>query len=255
MAVLLGRLITWSLPAFETPRTTVAPPTAAALWLRDHVPVTSTIFVDGSMQPWVKYFAPRHARVIVRSTSETVSHPAAANGWYVSMGQPPREGAIPFLRPRNRTWNIVTKRGFEAFIQSTGEVVGFGEGWYNVEDDGVSTWRWSARRAVIRFGPMNDDRELRLQFHVPVHVHKKPVSVTFTLNGEPLDTIVAQPDNDVRYVIPRRLDRANELVIELSDSFVPSRVGAIGDDRDLGMMLRSWTWRRAETPALQRNTP
>jgi hypothetical protein len=207
------------------------------------------------MQPWVKYFAPSHSRVVVRSTSETVSHPAAANGWYVALGQPPSEGAIAFLRPRNRTWNIVTKRGFEAFIQPTGEVVGFGEGWYNVEDDGVSTWRWSARRAVIRFGPMHENRELRLQFHVPVHVHKRPVRVTFTLNGEPLGTIAAQADNEVRYVIRGRVDRVSELVIELSESFVPAREGAIGDDRDLGLMLRSWTWRRIETRAIQRTTP
>ena len=252
MAVLLGRLITWALPAFETPRTTLAPPTAAALWLRDHVPVTSTIFVDGSMQPWVNYFAPNHPRVVVRSTSETVSHPAAANGWYVALGQPPAEGARTFLRPRNRTWNIVTKRGFEAFVQPTGEVVGFGEGWYNVEDDGVTTWRWSAKRAVLRFGPTHEERELRLEFHAPVHVHRKPVRVTFTLNGELLGTIVARTDNDVRYVIRGRPDRVSTLVIELSDAFVPSLQGASGDDRELGLMLRSWTWRRIETPALRK---
>lgn len=249
VTVLLGRLITWGLPAFETPRRTLAPPTAAALWLRDHVPVTSTIFVDGSMQPWTKYFAPHHPRVVVTTTSQTVSHPAAVNGWYVALGPPPAEGARAFLRPRNRTWNIVTKRGFEAFVQPTGEVVGLGEGWYNVEDDGISTWRWSARRATIRFAPMHEPRELRLDFHVPVHVHTKPVRVTFTLNGETLGTIVARADNEVRYVIRGRPDRVSTLVIELSDAFVPARHGASGDDRELGLMLRSWTWRRIDSPA------
>ena len=248
MTVLLGRLITWGLPAFETPRKSLAPPTAAATWLRDHVSVASTLFVDGSAQPWMTYLAPHHRRVVVRTTAEMLAHPAAVNGWYIAVAQPPAEGAIPFLRPRNRTWNIVTKRGFEAFVQPTREVVGFGDGWYNVEDDGVSTWRWSARRAVIRFGPATDDRELHLQFHVPVHVRKQPVSVTFTLDGATLGSIVAQADNEVRYVIPGN-GKARDLVIELSDAFVPSQFGAAGDDRELGLMLRSWTWRRIDAAA------
>jgi hypothetical protein len=251
VAMLLGRLITWGLPAFENPRKTLAPPTAAASWLRDHVPTTATLFVDGSAQPWMTYFTPHHRRVVVRTTAEMLAHPAAVHGWYIALTPPPAEGAIVFLRPRNRTWNIVTKRGFEAFVQPTREAVGFGDGWYNLEDDGVSTWRWSARRAVIRFGPTMDDRELRLQFHVPVHVQKYPVRVTFTLDGDLLGTIVAQADNEVRYVIPGN-GKVRNLIIQLSDAFVPSQQGASGDDRELGLMLRSWTWRRIETPALPR---
>jgi hypothetical protein len=247
MTVLLGRLITWGLPAFENPRKTLAPPTAAALWLRDHVPTTSTLFVDGSAQPWMTYFTPHHRRVVVRTTAEMLAHPSALNGWYIALAPPPAEGAVVFLRPRNRTWNIVTKRGFEAYVQATGEVVGMGDGWYNLEDDGVSTWRWSARRAAIRFGPATDDRELRMQFHVPVHVHKQPVHVTFTLDGKPLGAIVAQADNEVRYVIPGN-GRVRNLVIELSDAFIPAQSGASDDRRELGLMLRSWTWRRIARP-------
>jgi hypothetical protein len=250
VAVLLGRLITWGLPAFETPRETVAPPTAAASWLRDHVPTTSTLFVDGSAQPWMTYFTPHHRRVVVRTTAEMLAHPAALNGWYIALAPPPAEGAISFLRPRNRTWNIVTKRGFEAFVQATRDVVGFGDGWYNLEDDGASTWRWSARRAVIRFGPTMDDRELRLQFHVPVQEQEHPVRVTFTLDGEPLGSIAARPDNDVRYVI-RGNGKVRDLIIQLSDAFVPAQHGPSDDRRELGLMLRSWTWRWMKPAALQ----
>jgi hypothetical protein len=242
VAVLLGRLITWGLPAFESPRKTLAPPTAAASWLRDHVPTTSTLFVDGSAQPWMTYFTPHHRRVVVRTTAEMLAHPSALNGWYIALAPPPAEGAISFLRPRNRTWNIVTKRGFEAFVQATRDVVGFGDGWYNLEDDGVSTWRWSAPRAVIRFGPTRDDRELRLQFHVPVQEQKHPVRVTFTLDGALLGSIAAQPDNEVRYVI-RGNGKVRDLVIQLSAAFVPAQHGPSDDRRELGLMLRSWTWR------------
>jgi hypothetical protein len=240
VALIVGRLITWGLPAFNSPRSTFAPPTAAALWVRDHVPTTATVFVHGSMQPWVRYLAPHHPRVVVGGTSEVLSHPRVANGWYIAAASPPAAGAILFVRPRNRTWNVVTKRGFEAFVQPTRELIDFAEGWHGLESDGTSTWRWSARRAVMRFGPSDEVRELRMEFHAPVHAHKQPVRVTFSVNGEPIDTIIAKSDNDVRYRIRGRGDRVNEIAIELSDAIVPGG----GDPRELGLMLRSWTWSR-----------
>jgi hypothetical protein len=247
LAVILGRLITWALPAFEVPRRTFAPPTAAALWLRDHVPPSSTIFVDNGMQPWVKYYASNHPRVVVSTTREILEHRAAVNGWYVMMALPPSEGAVAFFRPRNRTWNLVTKRAFEAFVQPTREVVGFGEDWYDREEDLDlhMTWRWSKRRANILLGPANELREVRLKFLVPVDTYTHPVHVTFTLDGRPLGTIVAQSENDVRYVVHGRADRASVLGIAMSDSFVPATRGGSEDHRELGMMLLSCTWRRA----------
>jgi hypothetical protein len=242
LAILLGRHITWALPAFTEPRTTLAPPTAAALWLHEHSRASQTIFVDGTMWPWVKYYVPGHKQVGAGTAADILSHPDALNGWYVAMAPPPPQGAIGFYRPRNRTWNIVTKRGFEAFVQPTREVIGFGKGWHNLEQDGSTMWRWSMRRAVMRFGPDTTPREVRLQFHVPIEVYPHPVHVTFTFNGQPLGTIVAKSDNDVRYVVHGRGDRANELVIEISDTFVPAQKGGSGDHRQLGLMLLSWKW-------------
>jgi hypothetical protein len=167
------------------------------------------------------------------------------NGWYIALAPPPSEGAIGFLRPRNRTWNIVTKRAFEAFVQPTREVVGFGKGWHNLEDDGERTWRWSTGRAVMLLGPAGDTRELRLQFHVPLDLHKQPVRVTFTLNGTPLGSLIAKEDNDVRYFVRGRSKGVNTLTVELSQTIVPARVGNSHDGRELGIMLQSWSWRPA----------
>jgi hypothetical protein len=242
LAVLLGRLITWGLPAFEKPRTTLAPPTAAALWLRDRVPLTDTIFVDNGMQPWVKYYASNHRRVVVSSTWEILKHPAASHGWYIALAPPPSAEAIGFFRPRNRTWNIVTKRGFEAFVQPTRDVVGFGDGWYDSEDNGISTWRWSARRATVLLGPTSERRELRLRFLVPVDVYKHPLRVTLTVDGRPMATVLAQSENDVRFLVQGHADRASVLKIDMSDSFVPARGGKSVDRRELGIMLLSCTW-------------
>jgi hypothetical protein len=252
VVVLVGRLIVWGLPAFEVPRTTVAPPSAAAIWLGQHVPVTSTLFVQDDMIPWAKYFAPRHRRVVVSTTHQVLSHPAALTGWYIAMGPPPSEGAIGFLRPRNRTWNIVTQRAFETFVQPTREVIGFGQGWYNVEDDGSRTWRWSMKRAVMLLGPTSDMRELHLKFHVAVDVHKHPVRVTFTLNGTPLGSVIGKEDNEVRYLVRGRPNGVNTLVVEVSETFIPARSGPSTDQRELGIMLHSWSWRSAATAAPRR---
>ncbi|HYC61498.1 MAG TPA: hypothetical protein VEK79_18230 [Thermoanaerobaculia bacterium] len=243
VALLLGRLITWGWPAFQSPRTTEAPPTAAAKWLRDHVPPTSTIFVHGSANPWTTYFLPKHERLTVTSTAQILAHRGASNGWYIALSPPP-DGAIGFLRPRNRTWNIVTKRAFEAFVQPTREVVGFVDGgWYNIEDDGQNTWRWSKKTSVMLFGASAEERELRLQFHVPVDVFRHPVHVAFAFNGQQLGTIVAKSENEVRYVVRPRADRVNQLRIELSHAFIPAQHGS-HDNRELGLMLQGWSWRR-----------
>lgn len=239
LTVLLARLITWTWPAFETPRTTHAPPTAAALWLNEHVPLTSTIFVDGSARPWVRYFAPRHSTVIVNSIASVLDHPAAAHAWYVQIGSPPPSNAIAFVRPRNRTWNLVTKRGFEAFVQPTSELVEFADGWHGMEGEGATLWRWSTGRAFMHFGPTDMPRELRLRFHA-----QKSARVTLTLNDQLLDTIVAQPANEVRYVVRGRADRKNVLRIDVSETVVPARSGGSNDTRELGIMLTEWIWRR-----------
>lgn len=244
LLVLLGRLITWAIPAFKNPRTTIAPPTAAAIWLGRNVPTTSTLFVDASMWPWVKYYAPKHRQIGVFNTAQVFSHPTAVNGWYAELSTPPKEGAIGFLRPRDRTWNIVTKRGFEAFVQPTSEMIGFGKGWYGLEDNGIHTWRWSQGRAIMHLGQSDAPRELRLNFHVPPRKDNTPVQVTFTFNGRVLESFTAKQENDVRYVVQGRVGATNVLVVDLSSTFVPSRDTGGHDDRELGMMLQGWSWRR-----------
>lgn len=238
VAILLGRLITWGWPAFATPRTTQAPPTAAAMWLNENVPLTSTIFVDGSARPWVRYFAPRHKTVIVNSIESVLAHPDAAHSWYVQIGAPPPSSAVAFVRPRNRTWNLVTKRGFEAFAQQTSDLIEFAEGWHGLEQDGATMWRWSKGHARMDLGPTDTPRELRLRFHA-----QKPVRVTLTLNDQPLDTITTKQENEMRYVVRGYADRKNVLRIDVSETFVPASSGNSADTRELGIMLTGWMWR------------
>jgi len=245
LLALMGRLIVWAIPAFAVPRTTDAPPTAAAQWLNRNVPMNRVLFVDHSMWPWMRYYAPRHQQQMVFSPEQVLTHPRAVNAWYVALAPPPDDGAIAFRRPRNRTWNIVTKRAFEAFVQPTAEVVGFAYGWFALEEDGVSSWRWSGPRAYLLLGPDDGPRELRLKFFAPAYVSGKPVRVTFTFNDQVLGTVDAKEETDVRYVVRGRSDSVNLLRVDIHDTFIPAQDGKSTDHRELGIMLRSCTWRRA----------
>jgi hypothetical protein len=241
LAVLLGRLIPWTLPAFDEPRRTDAPPVAAAKWVAANVPRTSTVFVDESIWPWAKYYIPNHEQVRPHITQNVVKHPGAEKGVYLTMVQPQVPIARSFVRPRNRTWNLVTQRAFEAHVASARLFAEYDRGWWPPEGEYPNVWRWSTKRASIRFPAMRGAGELRLKFDVPVDVLRRPVRVTFTLNGKPLGThVAAEVENEARYVVMPRADDVNVLRIETSDTIIPARLGTGDDWRQLGIMLKSW---------------
>jgi hypothetical protein len=241
LAVLLGRLVPWTLPAFDEPRRTDAPPVAAAKWVAASIPRTSVVFVDESIWPWAKYYAPHHEQVRPHVTRNVVRHPGAEHGVYLTMVAPQVPVVRSFVRPKNRTWNLVTQRAFEAHVVPARLFAEYDRGWWPQEGEYPAGWRWSTRRASIRFPAMRGPGELRLRFDVPVDVLGRPVRVTFTLNGRPLGTHVAtEVENEVRYVVTPRADDVNVLRIETSDTIIPARMGTGDDWRQLGIMLRSW---------------
>jgi hypothetical protein len=248
MAAIVIRFATWTLPSFTEPRRTQAPPTAAVLWLRDRTPPGTPVFADGGILPWARYYLPRH-KVYYVPPNEIPSHPDAGRGWYVGVGAPQSPLAREFLRPHDRTWNIVTKRGFEAFVEPSSQVAAFVRGWHGLEGGDDDTWRWSKRNAVMELGPCIGLCELHLRYLVPLDAIHHPVQVRFTLNGAPLGTVTAtQMENENRYVVDAEDHRANVLRLDLSDSFVPAQLGGNPDQRELGMMLRSWEWGPVKRP-------
>jgi hypothetical protein len=245
VVVLTGRFGTWALPAFENPRNGLAPPTAAAQWLNRHAAPTATIFVDHNIWPWARYYVQGRKQVLVHDPKQVAAHPNARGGWYISMGVSEGDGAATFIRPRNRTWNIVVPRSFEAYARRATTVVAFGEGWYAPEWDGTNRWRWGAGRTVLHLPPVAGRYELRLQFDVPLEAIGKPVNVMFFVDGVLKKQIAAkETGNETRLPIECR-GKSQTLVIAASESFVPARKG--GDDaRELALMLRGWSWRRVD---------
>jgi hypothetical protein len=243
IGVIVVRLATWVWPAFEVPRRTIAPPVMAALWIDKNVPTSRTLFVDENAWPWARYFAPKHKQNRAYGPMNVVTNPEAATGWYIGTGPSNASSAVQFIRPRTRTWNIVAKRAFEAYVQPASSVVMFGAGWHMQEGDHTASWRWSKRRSLMLLGPSEGKMQLRMQFSIPLERMREPVTVTFNLNGTVLARMpITQPDNDVRFVIDAHADKPNMLGIEVSDFFVPARAGS-HDTRELALMLWSADWR------------
>jgi 4-amino-4-deoxy-L-arabinose transferase-like glycosyltransferase len=253
LAIFAGRLIPWTLPAFDEPRRNDAPPVAAAKWVAANVPLTSTVFVDESIWPWAKYYIPNHKQARPHDPVTVVRDAGAESGVYLSMFPAQVRSERIFVRPRNRTWNLVTQRSFEAYVTPSRLLVSFDNGWYMQEGEYPNIWRWSSRRASIRFAPMTRPGELHLKFEVPVDVIPHPVRVTFSLNGKVVGTHVATTlKNDVRLVLHPRSNGVNTLRIELSDTIIPARLKTGNDWRQLGLMLESWEWTPLEATALRK---
>lgn len=249
-----ARLIPWTLPAFEQPKHSDAPPVAAAKWVAKNVPVTTTVFVDESIWPWATYYLPNHRRVRPHDRSNMLSDAGAGNGVYLSMNPQRVRSERTFAWKRDRTWNVVTQRSFEAYVSATREFAKFDRGWWPQEGAFPNYYRWSSRRAAMHLAPMHGPAELRLKFEVPLDVIRHPVSVKLTLNGQPLPTHVAtEMKNDYRFVVANPNPRgANVLRIELSDTIIPSRLGGSADWRQLGLMLESWSWQPVpQVPAMK----
>lgn len=237
------RLIPWTLPAFEQPRVSDAPPVAAAKWIAQHVPRDSTVYVDESVWPWAKYYIP-HRQVRPHEQVNVLADDGAANGVYISMNESHVPSEKKFAWNRDRTWNLVTQRAFETYVSSTMEIAMFDHGWWPQEGAWPDFYRWSSRRAAVQFAPMSGPAELRLKFEVPLDVIRHPVTVKFWLNGKPLpDHVATQMKNEVRFVVANPNQRkANVLKLEVSDTIIPVRLGTGHDWRQLGLMLEKWSW-------------
>lgn len=250
VALLLVRLVTWMLPAFDEPRTTMPAPNAATLWIRDHVdPVRGMVFVHDSMWPWARYYLPNHRQVQIGDDREELrTKEGVGEAWILTAQKFESANAIPFSRPRNRTWNVVAKRYFDAYVlPATDLLARFGTGWNDLEGTEHGFWRWSTARAVMELPPLQGNGELRLRFEMPADTLKRPARVTFTLNGQPIATHTAtQTANEVRYVVAARGDAPNVLQIDCADPIVPARLGLSDDGRELGLRLIAWGWRRVE---------
>ena len=124
--------------------------------------------------------------------------------------------------------------------------VAYTQGFYDLEQDGATTWRWMSDRGVVRLKNTGKDMKLRLVGRAPAVELKGEQKLTVSLNGEKLEEISGKDDLQKEIIVPATKQGstpASELVITASKFFVPKELSAKSNDtRKLAFSLQQLTW-------------
>jgi hypothetical protein len=128
--------------------------------------------------------------------------------------------------------------------------INYGEGFSALEStpDGA-TWRWMAESGNIQLKNKGTDMRLLIKGTVPTDSIKGPVKLTLKFNGEPLEQLIATPENatlEKEFTIPAAKQTGREfsqLTIESDKFFIPKLVDKQStDDRKLSFSLTKLEW-------------
>ncbi len=124
--------------------------------------------------------------------------------------------------------------------------IAYTQGFYDLEQDGATTWRWMSDRGVVRLKNTGKDMKLKLVGRAPAVELKGEQKLTVTLNGEKLDEVSGKDDLQKEIIVPAAKQGsapASELVITASKFFVPKELSAKSNDtRKLAFSLNQLTW-------------
>jgi hypothetical protein len=237
----------WIWPSLRDTHLHDSPTFAATQWIRQHVDLrSSTLFVHGSMQPFVEAFLPGLPFVATGDTTPVATASSRPGDVFVIEGATATGGATILARPRGRTHRIVRDRYFEVSILRLQQLITFEEGWYDAEGLGTTGWRWMAKRGRALMPPIDGRASLTLRMYVPLDVMHVAPNIDVWLNGVKLDRIHATTANLERtYLVTARAGTTNELVIETDRVVNPAREHIVDDPRDLGVRVSDIEWSAA----------
>lgn len=236
---LAGTMFTWTAPALRIVRREKSPPVRAVEWVRDHLPPSTPLFIQGGMGP--------HSDLLLgeypRQYSEDPAAPAdGSKPWLVREGLSGGPRAKNFTWKRGRLWQIVRQRYFEASVVPVTARIRFGEGWHDEESNNQTVWRWMGSRATIHLQSFARPARLTLTAYVPLDAIAPP-AITITNNGQVVDRFEATESPFRKsYVLPPHAGAWNDLVIETSEAVNPAKRGMSADERDLGVRLDAIEW-------------
>ena len=249
IALIITRLIRWTLPALAEVRRHDAPTVEASRWIHRHLDRRkTTLYIHGSMGPWAEYLLHDYKQVPVEDNFSGVSLADVSNAWLVTEGVTGVADGVNFVRPRGHLFNISRKRYFEVSVRPLTSDVGFRDGWYDEESDGVHVWRWMGQRSTTLLAPLRGHGELALKFQVPLDAEPRKPVATITINGKVIDRFACDAVTEKCWVVPSSSGAANVLVIELDEFVNPFAQNLGGDARDLGLQLHAYSWRAVEGP-------
>lgn len=120
------------------------------------------------------------------------------------------------------------------------------EGFYPQEKTGDLSWRWMGETGNIRLKNVGKDAVLKLKGAVQQDFFKEPPTLTLTLNGEQLDSIVTTKGVlEKSYTIPAAKQKGDysELKLSSNKTFIPKEVEkGSNDQRKLSFSLRELSW-------------
>jgi len=228
--------------ALREPRTSVSPTIAAMRWIRSHVPLSSTLYVNRDMQAFADAYLGDYTQAAVRDDG-SFDVMDARGAWLVREWSSPSPDAVNFVRPRHELFDLVRQRYFEVSVQPLSDSARFTEGWYDPESNGVNVWRWMSQRSTTLLPPISARGELWLKIYLPLDAARHP-AVTVTFNGRAIDRFVCTRAVVERtYPLQSRLGASNELRLETDRILNPGNEHLAADGRDLGLQLRGIAWR------------
>ena len=242
VAALAGSLAAWCLVPLREVRRTDSPPVQAMKWVRQNVPIGSTLFIDSAYLPLAAVYLGSYDAHFVDGEGELVKLPPLRNAWYLADRSSANPAAVNFRRPRKRLFALFTRRYFESSVQPMAGAIRYLDGWYDEEgDDAGNRWHWMGRRARVQLQAIAGGGELRFTAGVPIDAEAPP-TVTVTIDGKVVDSFVATTRSFTRrYALPPS-SAPHEVIFDVSNAVNPARQHLGGDTRDLGLQLTSITW-------------
>ncbi|HEY6136901.1 MAG TPA: hypothetical protein VI670_03975 [Thermoanaerobaculia bacterium] len=242
VAALAGRLVSWCLVPLREVRRTDSPPVQAMKWVRQNIPVGSTLFIDGGYGPLANVYLRSYDAHLVDGEEDLAKIPPLRNAWYVADRNSKDPKAVNFRRPRKRLFALFTRRYFESSVQPMTGAVRYLDGWYDEEGNAAGDrWHWMGRRARVQLQAIAGGGELRFTAGVPLDAEAPP-TVAVTIDGKVVDSFVAATRTFTRrYALPPS-SAPHDVVFDVSNAVNPARRHLGGDTRDLGMQLTSISW-------------
>ena len=239
LLLMIGRYAQWTGVALTEVRSSDAPPYAAVMWLREHVPPGGRVWVHGSLKPFGDYFLyDRDVQFTVDQAD--VLRRGRADEYYATEGLMLAEGARTLARPKRRIWDVARRRYFDVSIVPIANLWQFGAGWYDEESVDNTRWRWMARQGELLIPPAAGKARLRLTLAAQDRV--QPV-VEVVLNGKVIDRFALPAKATTKeWTVDSRADAPNRLVLRASAWMNPKQLGLSHDERDLSVMLTSYAW-------------
>jgi hypothetical protein len=236
-------LCVWTWPGLRSQRTTDSPPIAALTWIRDNVPRTETVFVQGSFGPQSDYMlADRPPNFF----EEPEDIPATmGDAWVVDWRI--HEGGQSFVLPHKTLWRVLRRRNFEASVSRAAGLIRFGDGWHSAEGTGAHTWTWMKQEGSAFLPAIRGSGVASLRIHVPLDALPVPPTIEVRWNGQTIERFVAtQADLERSWTLPSRSGAVNELRLVTSATVTPASRGDSTDTRALGLRLDHLSWMPAQ---------